>query len=151
MNQYGIVVAEHDNPQQENNMKNCCKCKEELQEYLFNKDKNRPDGLEPLCRACKSSVRNKDKEKSTKLTKKFGISLDQYNLLLLQQNNSCGICKISILDYQLIRTNYFPVDHCHVTGKVRGLLCDACNRGIGLLKDSPEILQKAIDYLHNSK
>lgn len=132
-------------------MKTCCKCKipKDLKEY--NKDKSRPDGLEPTCRACKSAVRNKDKEKSGKLFNKFGITLEQYKDILKLQNNKCAICEISIETHLNLRQTYFPVDHCHTTGKIRGLLCDKCNRGIGLLQDNPDILQKAIDYLQNNK
>jgi hypothetical protein len=42
------------------------------------------------------------------------------------------------------------IDHCHETGKVRGLLCDACNTGIGRFSDQVDLLQKAIDYLENA-
>lgn len=43
----------------------------------------------------------------------------------------------------------WPVDHCHETGQVRGLLCNLCNQALGLFKDSPELLARATAYLHN--
>lgn len=86
---------------------------------------------------------NPDKVKTYDLKSKFGISLFEYNDLRHTQNYSCKICgtKETDLDENLV------VDHCHTTGKIRGLLCHCCNRGLGLLKDDTEILQKAIDYL----
>jgi predicted Fe-S protein YdhL (DUF1289 family) len=72
------------------------------------------------------------------LQKRFGITQEQYDLLLEKQARKCAICqKIRLL----------VVDHCHTTGKVRGLLCGSCNRAIGLLKDSSESAQRAASYL----
>jgi hypothetical protein len=73
----------------------------------------------------------------------YNITADQYNALHAIQNGCCGICKK--------HSSEFPkalcVDHCHTTGKVRGLLCDKCNRLIGLANDSDEILCYAINYV----
>ena len=62
------------------------------------------------------------------------------------QQNRCAICKVKQeeLDYDLV------LDHDHVTGRIRGLLCHKCNTGIGLLQDDPDILQNAIDYLNET-
>lgn len=78
--------------------------------------------------------------------KKFGISLEEYKQLCSKQDNKCAICKI---DRSLLNRN-LCVDHDHVTLKVRGLLCDTCNRSIGLLKDDIEVLKSAIIYLQNN-
>lgn len=74
----------------------------------------------------------------------YGIDEAEYERLLKTQDNKCAICGT---DKPTGKWKVFAVDHCHVTGKVRGLLCNECNRGMGLLKDSPDILQKAINYL----
>lgn len=73
----------------------------------------------------------------------FGISVEEYDLMVLKQDNKCAICAI----HQSQEKRRFAVDHDHKTGKIRGLLCINCNRGIGALKDSSELLEKAIDYL----
>lgn len=86
---------------------------------------------------------NPDKVKSYDLKRMFGLSLDEYNQLKENQNYSCKICGKHEDD---CRQN-LVVDHCHTTGKVRGLLCDNCNRGLGFLQDSSEILKKAQEYL----
>lgn len=77
------------------------------------------------------------------LKKAFDLSVDEYNSLLLKQNNECKICGID----QSLVSKKFAVDHCHSTGNVRGLLCTNCNLGLGNFKDSTKLLQKAINYL----
>lgn len=76
------------------------------------------------------------------LKTKFGITLDQYNEMLVEQNGVCAICG------KIDKFQALSVDHSHQSGKVRGLLCSSCNNGLGRFKDSHEILQKAIEYLH---
>jgi|SRR6267142_4225923 len=70
-----------------------------------------------------------------------GLTLDQYNELLFAQDSKCAICE---------RRVKLKVDHCHLSGKIRGLLCNNCNTGIGLLQESPSILIKAMRYLHRN-
>jgi hypothetical protein len=74
----------------------------------------------------------------------YGITFAEYNQILNEQNNVCAICFASPPDHHKKRLN---IDHCHSTGRVRGLLCDACNRALGLFKDSPDLMLKAISYL----
>jgi hypothetical protein len=80
------------------------------------------------------------------LQRKYNISLDEYNKILESQNNVCFICKKP----EQKQTN-LAVDHCHTTGKVRGLLCTKCNTTIGLMDESIENLQSAINYLDKWK
>jgi hypothetical protein len=63
--------------------------------------------------------------------------------MLQQQNGLCAICKKT----ETGKTSNLCVDHCHKTGKVRGLLCNNCNKGLGLFKDNPEVLLNASAYL----
>lgn len=82
--------------------------------------------------------------------KKYGMSIDDYDKMLEEQGGKCLIC--SSEDVSRTNTSYrLFVDHCHATGKVRGLLCHHCNAGLGHFKDSVELLQKAIGYLHESR
>lgn len=71
-------------------------------------------------------------------------ALIKFNELKSLQNNCCAICGTN---KPYGRTNEFVVDHCHETGKVRGLLCHPCNSGIGMFKDNASLLEKAISYL----
>ena len=82
---------------------------------------------------------------------KYGITLDEYNLMLSDQGKGCKICgsKETVTEKGIVRR--LAVDHCHETGKVRGLLCGNCNKSLGGFKDSKELLLKAIDYLETSQ
>lgn len=63
-----------------------------------------------------------------------------------EQNGRCKICNT----HQIYLKTSLVVDHCHKTGHVRGLLCNACNLGIGLLKDKVEVLEKALIYIRKA-
>ena len=73
------------------------------------------------------------------------MTYERYLSMLDAQNNSCAICNT----HQSLLKRQLSVDHNHDTGEARGLLCDACNGGIGKLKDSILMLEKAIRYLKN--
>ncbi len=80
------------------------------------------------------------------LKRHYGMTVEMYEDLLAAQNNACAICGAT---YGAKRQR-LHVDHDHVTGRIRGLLCSACNRGIGFFKDSPNLLQVAAGYLARS-
>jgi hypothetical protein len=74
---------------------------------------------------------------------KYNLDPEEKAALIFNQNNSCAICNYKFGQ----KTGDMKVDHDHTTGKVRGLLCDLCNRGLGMFKDSQDSLNKAISYL----
>lgn len=78
-----------------------------------------------------------------------GVGWALYERLLSEQEQKCAICAISLDEYRRKYTKHreFSLDHCHKTGAKRGLLCHNCNRAIGMMQDSVEILQSAIEYL----
>lgn len=80
-------------------------------------------------------------------------ALDQYNKLLVQQNYKCALCdKMESRIHPETGTYWtLAVDHCHITDAVRGLLCNACNRGLGLLGDSVDSLTRVVSYLNKHK
>jgi hypothetical protein len=123
--------------------KTCSTCKETKNITEFFKDSIRPDGYEYHCKIC--AIAKKD---NNDLRKKYGITMNDYHIMFAAQNGKCKVCGTAELESGKFRMN---VDHCHKTGKVRGLLCGGCNRAIGQLKDSPELLRKAADYLEESK
>lgn len=150
----------------------CYACKETKLKSNFYSCRSKPDKLSSECKPCNKikskewAVKNKEnkneyikkynqknieqrKQTSRKyeLKRTYGISLLQYELMLKAQNNSCKICLIS--KDSLKRD--LAVDHCHKTGKIRGLLCNNCNVGIGNFKDSKELLINAIQYLSDLK
>lgn len=88
----------------------------------------------------------KDFRKDARLKSYFGINLDIYKTMLSEQNNVCAICR------QSCKTGRdLAVDHCHSTGKVRGLLCCKCNNGVGSFNDNIEIMKRAIKYIDGVK
>ena len=84
--------------------------------------------------------RNPEKNRENHRKYKYGITSDQYNEMVKNQNNKCAICGIETITPH--------IDHDHITGRVRGLLCFYCNAGIGYLKEDPIILTNAIKYLN---
>lgn len=84
------------------------------------------------------------------LSQNYGITLEEYNAILLSQNNVCAICgKVNIFNSKFTNKRMsLSVDHNHETGKIRGILCNNCNRAMGLFGDDTEILYKAINYLN---
>lgn len=78
---------------------------------------------------------------------KYGLTLDDYKLMLMSQNYCCRICKLHHSKFK----KQLAIDHCHVTGQIRGLLCHHCNSALGNFKDKVESLQEAIKYLGEFK
>jgi Autographiviridae endonuclease VII len=95
---------------------------------------------------CKKAARNIDpaKKREQRLRRTYGISADEFDDLIRKQGGGCAICKAPVGD-GADRPLY--VDHCHESGKVRGLLCSSCNFGIGKFRDDVSLLTRAIDYL----
>lgn len=85
----------------------------------------------------------KERAREKELKNKYDISIQDYNMLLLKQKGKCAICPKDITENH----RKLAVDHCHKTGRVRGLLCLKCNVGIGCFNDSTSTLQSAILYI----
>lgn len=146
-------------------IKICPKCKQSLPHTAFNKS-NRRDGLQTYCRSCHNAIQrekyNSDPaekvkrqmrerkrnslnplaKKDSELRRLYGIGIDVYLKMLQDQEEVCKICK------QECKTKYsLSVDHDHKSGKIRGLLCNRCNRAIGMFEDNPELLRLAAEYI----
>jgi hypothetical protein len=78
------------------------------------------------------------------LIRKYGVSLADYEAMLAKQGGQCAIC---LCEPSTQAHGVFHVDHCHKTGRVRGLLCRGCNHVLGHLKDDPKALRRAVEYL----
>lgn len=118
-------------------------------EEPFSKRKNGQavcDDGKVRCDACKKTiydVRYRDKRREWNLQNKYGIGQEDYEKLLRLQGGCCAICK-EVPDSE---GKAFPVDHCHVTGRVRGVLCHPCNRALGVFQDDLNHVRSAISYL----
>lgn len=123
----------------------------------------RGDGFRYLAAACKDcmaeraasrrlktgrTVYHYEAERRSKLKRLYGMTPEDYDDLLEEQNGCCAICGTDDPGGKWrAEITYFTVDHCHDTGKVRGLLCVKCNRGLGLFNDNPERLESSAAYL----
>lgn len=127
-------------------MKQCCRCKAFLDLQQFHLDRIKKDQRSSLCKACsKKRVRNygDTREKDWKRIGIVGMTVTEYDQLMEQQGGRCSICR---LEKQRIKRR-LCVDHDHISGRIRGLLCYKCNSAIGLLNDDISLLNNAISYL----
>lgn len=150
-------------------MKTCTKCNLKKELADFSKCKKHLDGLRYECKACqkldtikyrkKKSVKKRRAEKEREYRKKdplnnkdihlrskYGISINDYNKMYTKQSGCCKICGVHQSDLK----KSLCVDHCHDTLNIRGLLCDKCNRVLGVIKDSVEMCDKLKKYLIES-
>ena len=134
-------------------MKQCKKCKL-LKPYIeFNKNRTCRDKHYPYCKVCKKiddRAYNQGPGKTKAWKRKYGIEEYQIIEMLLDQRGLCGVADCGeALD---MNTRWkFNVDHCHTTGKVRGLLCMRCNIVLGHVRDRCETLNGMVDYLNGKK
>lgn len=96
--------------------------------------------------------KNPQKRKHGDLKKKFGMSYADYEQMFTQQQGVCKVCyQAETQCHPITQTPYMlSVDHCHTTGKIRGLLCNRCNRVLGMVNDNKDILSGLIKYLDGS-
>ncbi len=92
-----------------------------------------------------------DKYKDSPLKSDFGISLEQYNQMLLSQKGCCDICGNPETATRSGRIKALAVDHCHESGFIRALLCNACNVGLGAFGDDVDRMKAAIAYLEKHR
>jgi len=112
--------------------KTCCKCKELKSADKFCKNRTKSGGLDDWCYACKTNAR---------LIKAYGITSADYEQMFADQQGLCYLCGGPP------RRDRLDIDHCHKSGKVRKLLCESCNRALGLFQDDPTLLLKASKYV----
>lgn len=93
---------------------------------------------------------NPERYKDYYLRSTYGISLEVYQKLLVEQGGVCAICG-TLSGSKANGCKSLSVDHCHTTGVIRGLLCARCNRSIGELSDSPVLLRRAAEYLEKAQ
>lgn len=125
-------------------MKKCRKCAQTLSVQFFTPSQKAADGLASWCRSCHSVISLKYRN-TVGLQRKYGITAEEYADMVARQNGVCCICgKPPQGKYTRL-----SVDHCHKTGRVRGLLCNRCNRAIGLFEDDPRLITVAAAYLSN--
>lgn len=144
----------------------CKKCKNLKDRLRYATDKNYRDKFKQYREQTKVKERNKEyskeyrerqskdarklRQKRYNLKRNYGLTIEEYNKMLESQQGVCAICgKEEYLTDNKGQTRPLSVDHNHETGEVRGLLCDRCNRGIGIFYEDVDALEKAIQYLTN--
>lgn len=133
--------------------KKCSKCKVESPIDNFYKNSKLSDGLNSQCKNCYRRYnidwvkRNPEYHKSRLLKYLYNITIEDYNILSESQKGVCAICSRPETEKLKGTTKVLSVDHCHETGRIRGLLCTACNTILGRSKDDRLILLSAIEYL----
>lgn len=113
-----------------------CTTTKPLSEYNFVKSRGYYDRR---CADCDSK-----RQRERHLERKYAMTVAEYEARLLNQNGVCAICESRPPHQEGFS---LPVGHCHKTGKVRGILCDFCNQGLGKFLDRPDLLRKAAEYL----
>lgn len=149
----------------------CIKCGEQKAVNEYYSHRHMTDGRLGACRVCCIAARrlahaNRDveshrrkkrayhkvygpKQKDWRMRKLYGLSLDQYNALVKKQKGRCLICLAKEADFPQYRPQLL-VDHCHQSKKVRGLLCDYCNKGLGYFRDNVGLMENAIKYIQRA-
>lgn len=92
-------------------------------------------------------VKRSQSQKAYLLKSKYGITLEERDDLLAKQGGVCAVCSSPNSSSK----NDWHVDHCHGTGKIRGILCHPCNTALGLIKDNTYILRKLAEYIENQR
>lgn len=142
-------------------LKTCSVCKEQKELNNFYNQLASKDGLYPRCKECdylaQKKYINKNRERFKKarraiyLKHKYKITSETFEKLLIEQNFVCYICG-KHQNKNLGPGGYggqqsLAIDHNHITGKIRGLLCNTCNRALGLFNDNANLIERAANYI----
>jgi hypothetical protein len=147
----------------------CCECKQEKNETEFCRKTTARDGLRSSCKDCDNARsrknysknpekhrqrnlakywREKPRAQNSRLVRLYGITKEQYNKMFVAQNGRCAICNMpQDSGNKRDAEKVLAVDHDHKNGRVRGLLCTACNTALGRFRDDPEFIKRALGYL----
>lgn len=126
--------------------KTCVACRMEKTTDAFGREKRGDQGRSSRCQPCVVMLRDESKStiRENRLRRKYGITHAAYEELLKRQQGKCAICQSADCRE---KSGFWCIDHDHVTGQVRGLLCRMCNVGLGNLQESRLVLAMAVDYL----
>ena len=158
--------------------KRCSKCGDKFPATpeFFHRDRGKSDGLYSSCKQCQNATNkeyrnspagivshlqsnNRYKKTTTGqyndrkniLQRNYGITIEQYEKMQEQQGGVCAICGKAESSVHGGVVKRLSIDHDHVTGKIRGLLCDNCNKGLGFCFDNISILESMISYLRRNQ
>lgn len=137
-------------------MKKCRECGRELDVSAFYTDRSQKDHKTRRCKECIKKYemewrrihgcRDKGDYPRKYRLKEYGLTLEDFREMLKKQEGKCYLCGASDPKG---RGKNFHVDHDHKTNRVRALLCSTCNMGLGFLRDDPELMRKAAEYVES--
>lgn len=161
------------------NIKYCTLCKQNKDIDNFYRNKRNKDGFNIWCKPCASKKQrennikvggwykrninkyreyrkrwrsgNKNKIHQYTIKQEYGITIEQYNEMLVMQDGRCAICSEYETSTHKGKICRLSVDHDHATGRLRQLLCKRCNSVIGMVRDNIQLLNKAISYIELHK
>lgn len=148
-------------------MRVCRTCSTENSRKWVEANPDRVAAYKQTAAYANSRERKRAYDKERLLRKSYGISVAERDALFAAQGGECPICQVAmsqetslvpsskgsrLTKYVIAKSRNYPVvDHCHTTGKVRGILCLGCNRGLGFFRDDPAKLRRAADYLDGKR
>ena len=132
--------------------KTCTKCgiTKDINDFYKRGGKTSPNTRHNHCKECtknrvaKTYWNDPSVYQNNHLKRNYGITLNEYNQMLTEQNNQCAVCHTTDPGG---KHGKFVIDHCHSTNKIRGVLCNNCNTALGLVGDNVDTLHKMINYL----
>jgi len=130
--------------------KRCPTCGETKPAFMFFRNRRSADGLGGYCKPCwvaymkehEDPDKRAAQQRKASLRRNYGVTPDQYEVMLSAQNGVCATCGNACATGKRL-----AVDHCHRSGKVRGLLCRRCNSILGYADDDLELLGRLADYV----
>ena len=133
-------------------MKTCSTCKADRPASEYHRSASTTDGLDPRCKPCRKTATQRhaidpQRKRDASMRRLYGIGVAEYDAMFEDQGGLCAICGMTEQMTRLGVTRGLCVDHDHETGRVRGLLCAACNFAIGKFQDDPARLRAAAEYL----
>ncbi|MEW2129756.1 endonuclease VII domain-containing protein [Streptomyces sp. NPDC005435] len=114
----------------------CRACGEVKPHSEWHRNATASDGLSTRCRSCRATRGRQDH-----LKRNYGLSEPERDALAASQGGVCCIC---------LSAPPAHVDHCHETGRVRGVLCFSCNAALGQFKDRPDVIRRAAEYVEGN-
>lgn len=131
----------------------CSSCGRPFGKQWFHRDRRSSTGYGGKCKACISVYQagRADHRRWNRIMARYGLSQGEYMKLLDINGLGCGICASTDAPAFASGVPIWNVDHCHHSGRVRGLLCGACNSGLGFLGDTSDSVSRAVDYLRRAE
>ena len=124
----------------------CARCRQELPTGAFGKNRSSRDGRTTYCLPCHAAAGRETRDRAGgsrnyHLKRRYGITAAEYDAMVEAQGGLCVLCRERPPEH---------VDHDHMTGTIRGVLCSCCNQGLGNFRDSIATMRAAIDYLETT-